>query len=187
MIKFVNNRLGAMLVIAMTVAIGSLSTPLSASAQAKDDRGYVDISQVEAWFDEEPTIEVNIRGALLNLVAEATKYEDPELSDMLHRLKMIQIRGFEMRGGRNELRTRSADLGKRLEAMGWETVVRVRDDEEHVQMYMLMSGDSIDGMVVLAMDDRDAEAVFVNIVGEIKPDQVGRIGRKFNIGALENN
>ena len=174
-------------VAAVVVTALALMSPTTSMAQVNTERGFVDITQVEAWFNDEPTIEVNIRGALLNLVAEATKYEDPELAEMLRKLRIIQIRGFEMRGGTSELRTRSSELGKRLEGMGWETVVRVRDDDEHIQMYMLMSGESIDGMVVLAMDDSDDEAVFVNIVGEIKPDQIGRIGRKFNIGALDND
>lgn len=157
-----------------------------ASAQAQDQRGFVDIAQVEAWFADEPTIEVNIRGALLNLVAEASRFEDPELSEMLKRLKSIQVRGFELRGTDPEIVRRSDDLGRSLESQGWETIVRVRDDGEVVHMYLLASGDTIEGMVVLAMDEYDDEAVFVNIVGEIRPDQIGRIGRRFNIGVLDD-
>lgn len=156
-------------------------------AYSQGQRGYVDLSQVEAWFDDEPTIEVNIKGALLSLVSEASKYEDPDLADMLRRLQVIQVRGFDLRRADETLGSHSAALGRQLEADGWETVVRVRDDGEHVQMYLLATGESIHGMVVVATDRYEDEAIFVNIVGEIRPDQIGRIGRKFNLGVLESN
>lgn len=174
------------LLAAVLVAAAPMITSPRAMAQAQDAPGFVDITQVESWFADEPTIEVNIRGALLNLVAEASRFEDPELADMLRRLVAIQVRGFDLSGDRGDLLRRSGDLGKSLEAKGWETIVRVRDDGEHVQMYLLASGDVIEGMVVLAVDEYDDEAMFVNIVGEIRPDQIGRIGRKFNIGALDD-
>ncbi len=174
------------LIAAILVAAAPLFLAPQASAQVQDARGFVDITQVESWFSDEPTIEVNIRGALLNLVAEASRFEDPELADMLRRLKAIQVRGFDLSGVNDDLLRRSGDLGRSLESKGWETIVRVRDDGDYVQMYLLADGDVIEGMVVLAVDEYDDEAMFVNIVGEIRPDQIGRIGRKFNIGALED-
>ena len=62
----------------------------------KSDPGYVDLDQFDGWFDEEPSIIVNIKGALLKLVAEASRYEDPELADLLHKLKAVQVRGFDL-------------------------------------------------------------------------------------------
>ncbi len=174
-------NLAPLLALLLTVGL------LPRSANAQEQRGYIDLSQVEAWFDDEPAIEVNIRGALLNLVAEASKYEDPDLADMLRQLKVIQVRGFDLSRADDTLLSQSTELGRQLEADGWETVVRVRDDGEHVQMYLLATGESIDGMVVLATDEFEDEAIFVNIVGEIRPDQIGRIGRKFNLGVLESN
>lgn len=167
------------------VALG-VCRPGVTRAQDQRDPGHVDIAQVESWFDEAPKLEVNVRGALLRMVAEASKYEDPELSEMLYGLRSIQIRGFDVRGRQDTFRQRSSEFGKRLEAQGWETVVRVRDEGEQVHMYLLTRNDEIDGVVVLAVDEYDEEAVFVNIVGNIDPEQIGRIGRKFNLGILDN-
>ena len=141
---------------------------------------------MNAWFSAEPNVEVNVKGALLNMIAEASRYEDPDLSKMLHRLKAIQVRAYELDdadfGGAS---IRLKDFGKSLVRDGWETIVRARQDGEHVEMYLRTNGDRISGMIVLALDQSDREAVLVNIVGEIDPSEIGRIGRKFNFGVLE--
>mgnify|MGYP005719244871 CR=1 FL=1 len=41
------------------------------------------------------------------------------------------------------------------------------------------------GIVVLVVE-RDGEAVFVNIVGEIDPEDVGRLGHNWEIHGLED-
>ncbi len=152
----------------------------------KNDPGYVDLDQFDGWFDEEPSIIVNIKGALLKLVAEASRYEDPELADLLHKLKAVQVRGFDLdwdsfRGV--EQRTRA--FAKSLEDKGWDTVVRVRDDDESVHIHVRVNDGSIAGMMVVVISHDDDESFFLNIVGEINPEQIGRIGRKFDIEPLD--
>jgi hypothetical protein len=45
--------------------------------------------------------------------------------------------------------------------------------------------DRIAGLVVMAVEPGD-EAAFVNIVGDIDPAQIGRLGRKFDIEPLDS-
>lgn len=152
----------------------------------EQEPGYVDLSSVAGWFDTEPSREVNIRGALLRLVAEASRYEDPELSRMLFKLKAIQVRGFPLRSSQFEsISRRTADITRQLESQGWDTVVRVRDRHEHVDMFVKVQGEAIAGMVVMVVEPGDDETVFVNIVGDIDPEQIGRLGHKFNFGDVE--
>ena len=151
----------------------------------ESDPGYVNLDQFEEWFDEEPSIIVNIKGALLNLVAEASRFEDPELADMLRKLKAVQVRGFDLDWtDAKEVERRANGFGKTLEAKGWDTVVRVRDDDEHVHVYVRINDEVIAGMMVMVISSDDDETYFLNIVGEINPEQIGRIGRKFDIEPL---
>ena len=175
----------------MAVAITGTIFFLAGSATAQDlekEPGYLDVNKLEDWFDVEPRIEVNIKGSLLRLVAEASRYEDPELFSLLGRLRAIQVRGFDL-GGENigEVRRQAQDMGESLESDGWETIVRVREDDEQVHMYLRSEDDAIAGLIVMVVSDDEEEAVFVNIVGEIDPMQVGRLGRKFNIGRLDSD
>ncbi len=159
----------------------------SASAQNKllSDPGYVDVRAVESWFGSEPNLEVNIQGALLKLVAEASRFEDPELASLILKLKGISVRGYNVEGmDLQSVKRQTREMGRKLESDGWETIVRVREDDESVDMYLRTVNDAIAGMVVMVIDD-DEDAVFVNIIGEIDPEQIGRLGQKFNFGSVD--
>ena len=153
----------------------------------ESDPGYVNLDQFEGWFDEEPSIIVNIKGALLKLVAEASRYEDPDLADLLHKLKAVQVRGYDLDwADAKEVGRRANVFSKSLEAEGWDIVVRVRDDEEHVHVYVRVNDEVIAGMMVMVISSDDGETYFLNIVGDIHPEQIGRIGRRFDIEPLDD-
>ena len=152
----------------------------------KDDPGYLDLDMIEEWFDKEPSIIVNVKGALLDLVAEASRYEDPDLADLLRKLKSVQVRGYDMSWTDfDEVQGRIKVLARRLEAQGWDTIIRVREDDEDINIHVRVDDGAIAGMVVMVVAPGDDETVFVNIVGEIDPEQIGRLGRKFDIEPLD--
>jgi len=153
----------------------------------RQDPGYIDLDTIEDWFDREASIIVNVKGALLKLVAEASRYEDPELADLLHKLKSVQVRGYDLRRvDFEDVQERTRTLARRLENEGWDTVVRVRDDDEDVNIHVRVDDGAIAGMFVMVISPDDDETVFVNIVGQIDPEQIGRIGRKFDIDPLDD-
>ncbi len=167
----------------LLLLVGGLTTSASAQDRIEDSPGYVDLSLIEDWFDATPSIEVNIKGALLRLVAEASRYEDPDLADLLFKLQAIQMRGFPMRHSEFEDVDRATDtLVGQLEDDGWDTVMRIRDRDERVDMYLRMHDDIVAGLIVMVVEPGADETVFVNIVGDIDPEQIGRLGRKFNFG-----
>ena len=173
---------------ALTLCLLALVDLAPAFAQDGDLRrepGYLDLEAIETWFDRDAKIEVNVKGALLRLVAEASRYEDPELADLLGKLKAVQVRGYDLsRSEYDTIERRTSALSKDLEGRGWEVVARVREDDEHVYMYLKTLDDVIAGLVVMVVSPQEDETVFVNIVGEIDPAQIGRIGRTFDIGPL---
>ncbi|NIM18843.1 MAG: DUF4252 domain-containing protein [Candidatus Latescibacteria bacterium] len=164
----------------------------SATSMAEEDYkkhpGYVDFETMGIFGKVESTVEVFLKGPLLSLVSAATEEEDPELSDAISKLKYIHIQAFPLEDvDVSKVAGKIKDVAKQLEQKGWETVVRMRDDEENVHVYLLptKSGEEINGLVVMVIEE-DNEAVFINIVGEIDPKQIGRLGRKFDIKTLEN-
>lgn len=174
-------------ILVCAVVLLAFASTAWAQDDLKRDPGYVDLDEIEKWFDKEPSIIVNIKGALLNLVAEASRYEDPELADLLGKLKSVQVRGYDLRWADfEEVQRRTAAYTKRLESQGWDTVVRVRDDEEDVNIHVRIHEGSIAGMIVMVISPDEDDTVFVNIVGEIDPEQIGRLGRKFNIDPLDD-
>ena len=156
-----------------------------ARAQNTLDRepGYVNFAQIDRWFDAEAEVEIDIRGSLLRMVAAASRSEDPELAVMLGRMRAIQVRTYRLAPGlRTEARALSADLARSLKAQGWEGVVRVRKaGEENVDIFLRTNGDRVSGLMLMVVSPEDGESVFINIVGEVDPEQIGRIGRRFNV------
>ena len=188
--KLVNPMRMILIVLALVV------TALPHQAQAQNQRsvrshpGYVNLERMgdlSDLFESDATIEVNVEGALMKLVAEASRFEDPELADLLLKLKGVYVRAYALeRGFRDSATKRASEIGEELLDGGWSSVVRVRNRDEHVQMFVNYDGDFVAGMVVMTIEEGSDEAVFVNIVGEIDPAQIGRIGRKFNIGNVSD-
>ncbi len=169
-------------VICLLALVGLGLQPVVAQNRIESDPGYVSFTELEQLFGEEPTIEINIHGALLRLVAEASALEDPELAALLRGIRGVYVRAFDLR----DLNLDDVDRFKRglsgeLENDIWETVVKVRNRNEDVNMYVRLIGDEIAGMVVLSIDRYEDQTVFLNIVGDIDPEQIGRIGRKFGL------
>jgi len=48
------------------------------------------------------------------------------------------------------------------------------------------SSDGIDGVVVTVIDTGEKQAVFVNVVGDIKPEQLAALGKNLHIDPLEH-
>lgn len=178
---------------ALFVVSGLLSLGAVRPAFAQDSNelagtpGYVDFDEVSQWFEAPANIEVNLRGALLDLIANSSDESEPEFSGLLRNLKAIQVRGFPMSGTNpDEIMRRFDDLSSRLQSEGWERVVYIRDEGENINIYMKPEGESIAGLTVMVADPSDQETVFVNIVGSIRPEEIGEIGRGLDIEPLQN-
>lgn len=166
--------------------VSGLSGVARAQNQLRNDPGFVDFAEIDRWFDSEARIEVNIHGALLRLVAEASRNEDPDFANVLNRLKGIYVRGYTLPPSQyGKIERNASELGKRLEARGWETVARVREEGDRVDMYINVQDDAIAGLVVMAIASGEDDTIFINIVGDIDPEEIGRIGSRFNIDDLD--
>ena len=56
---------------------------------------------------------------------------------------------------------------------------RARDHEEKVDVYVKSGNDAIQGILVMAVDGE--EAVFVNVLGDINPDEIASIVDQVNV------
>jgi hypothetical protein len=147
--------------------------------------GYVDFSGVDSWFDAPASTEVDIRGPLVDLVAEASASSDPDFSDLMGDVKAIQVRGFPLSEEEaTDIQTQTDQLAASLEDTGWTRVIYVRDNAEQVSIYLREAGDKIAGLTLLSTKPGD-EAVYVNIVGSLSPDQIANLGRGLNLSSLE--
>ncbi|MEM9305144.1 MAG: DUF4252 domain-containing protein [Pseudomonadota bacterium] len=151
-----------------------------ASAQS-DQPGYVDFGDLTGTVGVEPAVEVSLGPALLRFLTETVRQEEPELAQALGGLRGIRLNVFQLdESGVANAQKRTRNIVERLEADAWEPAVSVRSEDTMVHMYMKMVDDRVAGMTVLTIDE-GGEALFMNIVGEIDPAQLGRVASRFGV------
>lgn len=164
--------------------LGSLLT-----AQDKDysgEPGYLDFGGFEEFNDRETVTEVVIEENLLRMVSKLAGKDDPELKELLSGLKLIRVNTFGLTDDDGKtLENRIEKLNKNLMNKKWDRIVRTKDRGELANVYIKSdSKDNIIGLVVMALDP-NGEAAFVNIVGKIDLETIGRLSDKFEIPSLE--
>ena len=167
-------------------ALSLFAVRLEAQSIQDEPSGFVDFSDFEDRFGTEASLEVDIRGQMLQLVAESSREEDPELAELLDRLQAIQVRGFPMlRSQFRRMESHSRDIADQLEHEGWNTVVKLRDYGQYVDVYAKENERYIEGLMMMVVDTELGETVLINIVGTMQAEELGRIGSRFDIAPLE--
>lgn len=157
--------------------------PLSA------EPGYVDLDLLPQIRDAEPNIEVNLSGTLLNLLAESMRGEDEDFAILVSGLRSIRVRIFDGSGNDEPIAPTDIvagqirSLANRLSRDGWESVVRLRDDNNQIHILLRTADSSIAGLVAL-FSDPEGSFGFINIVGNFDPQRLGRLARQLNLEPL---
>jgi len=164
--------------------------PGVAEGQKKTDYskqpGYVDFESMGLFTEEEAVVEIYLHDALLGMVSSMSKGADPDLSDMLSKLQLVRVQKFRLGDTKvTAVETQVSALAGKLEKGGWMRAVRVREKDENIYVYFKMGDKVLNGITVMAVDE-DSMATFVNIVGDIDPEQIGRLGKKFDIDELDD-
>lgn len=163
---------------------------LAASAGRAQDLtalpGYVPLDKLDLFPKEKLSVEINIEGALLSLVAAGAKTSEPELSSMLAGLKSIKLQVIPLKDlDESSLRTKIGRTVHWLEDRGWKATLKVRNDGEETYIYLKETAGKIDGLTLLSLSPGD-EAVVINIVGRIDPEQIGRLAQHFDVDVKVN-
>lgn len=141
-------------------------------------------SLLAVFGDREANIEVNLSPPLLALFSESVKGQDDDFAAVLRGLRMVKVRVFELGDSspRASLRSGARKVISDLGEAGWETVVRVRDESDQVDILVLNEGDAVGGLVAFFMDHENAG--FVSIDGRFDPGELGRLASKLSLGSL---
>lgn len=163
-----------------------LSMPVLAQEdELKDLPGYVDFGDLSAAYGE-PKISINIGGTLLQFVGTMSEESNPETAKMLSNLKGVRVFGYATGDDTTVAKKKFAAVKANLKSRGWEPVVQVNQDDQQVFIYMKTEGKLMDGMTVMTVDDE--EVMFINIIGQLDPKELGKVMKGFNVnvdGALK--
>jgi hypothetical protein len=171
--------------IAFALLVLFRAVPAVRAQTMKNQPGYLPIEQLNLFPPEKLSVEVNIEGPILRMVAAATRQDDPGFSSVIAGLKGITLQAFPLKGvDAGAVKARIAGAVRWLEGHSWTASIRVRDKGDETYVYLKQSGGRIEGLTLLSVTPGD-EAVVINIVGTIDPAQLGRIGQKFDLPQLQ--
>ena len=175
---------------------------VAASANAQGVFTFDDIP-----IEGEPNVEVNMNQEMIKLLAPVAQGAAGQAASALDGVTNIRVLVYEnIAGDMQDVLKFVESTGTRLEGDGWHAVVRVREEGEQVRVYMKPGTDgTLAGITVMVteagVDDGDdggqvrvrvvgeddgGEAIFINVAGAIRPEQLGRLASDIGMdGAFE--
>jgi len=148
--------------------------------------GYVDFGSLDSSYGE-PKVEINIGPSMLGFVSALSKDSDPDTAKLLQGLKGVRVLVYKVGDDPGAAIDRMDKIAGQLKGNHWEQIVKVNDDQDRARIFVKMGKGTMDGLIVLATDDDD-EAVFVNVLGQLDPENIGKVTHALhvNIGDEDN-
>lgn len=148
--------------------------------------GLVDFGKFTPPGKGSEFVEVQVRSNLLNFAAQLVEKEQPEAAKLLRNVQLVRVNVVGLtEENREEMQQRVQKIRQELENRGWERNVNVQGkDGEDVGIYtQTRGGEALAGIAVTVIDPKNV--VLVNVVGDIRPEQITALGESLNIKPLK--
>jgi hypothetical protein len=156
-----------------------ISSVISAqTGEMKGLAGYVDFGDLASVYGE-PKVRINIGKQLLQFVSWAAKDVEDESAQLFNKLDAVRIEVYNLNDNAGPAIDTINNVAKKLPPDNWEPIVTVNDGEDHVRIYAKAGDNVMNGLVVMVVDGQ--EAVFINIIGDIDPAQLGKVTNALDI------
>jgi Domain of unknown function (DUF4252) len=132
------------------------------------------------------TVDVNIDERLMKMAAKVFSDKDAdekEVKELVAGLKGIYVRSFEFDADGQYSAADVESIRAQLRAPDWTRLVNVTSKKEGTfEVYMLMNGEQIGGLVVLSAEDK--ELTVVNIVGPVDLEKLAKLEGQLGVPDL---
>lgn len=148
--------------------------------------GLVDFGKFTPPGKGSEFVEVQVRSNLLNFAAQLVEKEQPEAARLLRNVQLVRVNVVGLtEDNREQMQERVQKIRQELENRGWERNVNVQGkDGEDVGIYtQTRGGEALAGIAVTVIDPKNV--VLVNVVGDIRPEQITALGESLNIKPLK--
>jgi len=157
--------------VVFAAALALLMTGCGLTAPRGSD-GFANLDSL-GLSDTDRVFSLSLGPAILGFAANHVD-DDPETQALLRNLDGVRIRIYEVDGDPLRVAARMSRMSDKLQADGWEPVMLVRQPDQQAHMLLRIVDGRIHGMTVLVLDD-ESEAVVINLMGDIQPDQFGDV------------
>lgn len=169
-------RILAGLAAALLLSACGLTAPRSSD-------GFADLDSL-GIADTDRVLSLSVGPALLRFAARHVE-DDPQTQALLRSLDGVRIRIYEIDGDPLRVAARMDRMSDKLKADGWEPVMLVRSQDEQAHMLLKIVGQQVRGMTVLVCDG-ESEAVVINLMGDIQPEQFSDVMVALDVDAAED-
>lgn len=163
------------------IALLLINTQLLANDITKE-RGYVDFGELLESYGE-PKVQIDLNGVMLKFIAKLSQDKNKGTMDFIDNLRAVRVVVYDIKDDNQEALETVKRLSKKIKAEHWMQIVAINEKSDNTHIFTKMTGEVIDGLVVMSVsgDKQGGEAVFINIVGNISPENIGKVTDSLNI------
>ena len=169
-------------------AVFALTTGLSFNVLADPPPGQVDFGKFTPAGNGGEFVEIQIKSNLLSLAAQVFEKQQPDTAKLLRSVQLVHVNVVGLtKENRADVVKRVRQIRQDLDAQGWEHNVAVQEkDGQDVGIYTkTRGGEALAGLAITVIEPKE-EVVLINIVGDIRPEQVAALGEKLNLKPLKD-
>lgn len=169
-------RAGAIFLLASLLTACGMTAPRS-------NEGYANLDSL-GIFDTDREMALSIGPTLIRVAIWALDEEEPETAELLRSLDGVRVRIYEIDGDPAKVSARIQRMAAHLRKDRWEPVMLIQEEGEQTHMLVRQRGDRILGLTLITTDG-DAEAVVINVMGDIDPAHFGDVMVALDVDAPE--
>jgi Domain of unknown function (DUF4252) len=169
------------------LALAAVAAALSLTAYAETLTGQVDFGKFAAPAKGGEFVEIQVNSNLISLAAQLVEKQQPDAAKLLRSVQLVRVNVVGLTDeNRDDMQKRVKQIRSDLDSHGWDRNVNVQGKEgEDVGVYTkTRGGEALAGVAITVIDPKNV--VLVNVVGDIKPEQVAALGESLNIKPLKD-
>lgn len=169
------------------LAVAVLAAGVGFNVLAGPSPGQVDFGKFTPPASGGQFVEVQVNSNLFSLAAQLVERQQPDAAKLLRSVQSVRVNVIGLTdGNRAELEKRVRQIHHDLDAKGWNHNVTVQQKGQDVGVYTkTRGGEALAGLAITVVEPKDS-VVLVNVVGDIRPDQVAALGQKLDIKPLKD-
>jgi hypothetical protein len=157
----------------LSLSLVLLLTACGISGHRPNDPGYANYD-LPGWTEADRVMTISFGPAVMRMARWANDAdEDPEVEALLRQVRAVRVAIYELEDDSSKLQQRLAESSEHLQKQGWDVLVKIHEEDEQTLVMSKIVDQVMTGMVVLVVDEE--EMVFVNLMGNIDPAQLGDI------------
>ncbi|HKW28767.1 MAG TPA: DUF4252 domain-containing protein [Verrucomicrobiae bacterium] len=170
------------------LAVAALAAGVSFNVLAGPPAGQVDFGKFTPPGDGGQFVEIQINSNLLSLAAQVVEKQQPEAAKLLRGVQLVHVNVVGLTDeNRAGMTKRVRQIRQNLDAQGWDhnVVVQGKDGQDVGIYTKTRGGEALAGLTITVIDAKE-QVVLINIVGDIRPEQVAALGEKLDIKPLKD-